>query len=273
MTRAMDLLFVILTHADRTSLEDLIDNVRVFCPRARMLLYNSGADRSLCSELGVPEFPAPHQFGYARITPFFFEIFEWAIRSGDRFDAIVNLETDMLFVRSGYEAFVENLLAGADYLAPNLVEHRSLETRWRPMRSLRPEFERWFDFFGFRYWHGTFSPAQVFSRRYVESLIQHRKYAELRKLVEENRSFTLQEVIFPTLTDFLGLRLRGYPQAHNTSNRYRPYQAVSGVRRALALANAHFVHPVRRNENDPTRVFIRALAGTETAGNSGEGTA
>jgi hypothetical protein len=265
----MDLLFVILAHTDRASLEELVENVRVFCPRARMVLYNSGSDPDLCRKLGEPEFPAAHEFGYAKITPFFFEVFEWAIASGDPFDALVNLETDMLFIRSGYEGFVENQLTEADYLAPNLVERRSLKTRWRPMRSLRPEFEDWFQFFGFCYWHGSFSPAQVFSRRYVESLVQHRGYAELRKLVQQNRSFTLQEVVFPTLTDFLGLRLGGYPKAHSTSNRYRPYQAVSGVRRALTLQDAYFVHPVRRKKDDAAREFIRGLTDTERSRTDG----
>jgi hypothetical protein len=258
-----DLLFVILAHTDPASLGELVDNVRVFCPRARILLYNSGDDSHLCGDLGLPEFPFPRRYGYARIAPFFLDVFEWAIRSGDGFEAIVNLETDMLFIRPGYEAFVDASLARADYLAPNLVERRSLKTRWRPMRSLRPEFERWFEFFGFRYWHGTFSPAQVFSRRYVKTLVGHDKYAELRSLVEENRSFTLQEVLFPTLTDFLGLRLAGYPQEHRATNRYRPYQAVSGVKWAASTPDAYFVHPVRRIKDDPARTLIRELARAE----------
>ena len=146
----MDLLFVILAHADRASLEELVDNVRTFAPRARLLLYNSGDDARLCCNLDVPEVPSRRGFSYARIAPFFLEVFEWLKRSDDPFDAVVNLETDMLFIRPGYEAFVERQLKLADYLAPNLVEHRPLKTRWRPMRSLRPEFQDWFEFLGCR---------------------------------------------------------------------------------------------------------------------------
>jgi hypothetical protein len=266
----MDLLFVILAHSDRPSLEELVNNVRVFCPSARMLFYNSGQNSRLGSDLGILEFQTPRQYGYARITPFFLDIFEWTVRSADGFDAIVNLETDMLFIRPGYQDFIEKRLARADYLAPNLIKRRNLRTRWRPMRSLRPEFERWFEFFGFRYWHGTFSPAQVFSRRYVKALVEHCKYVELRRLVDENLSFTLQEVLFPTLTDFLGLRLLGYPQAHRSSNRYRPYHAVSGVKHALRIPDACFIHPVRRTPDDPARKFVRELTRAERDRNSGE---
>lgn len=255
----MNLLLVVLAHADRRYVRDIVDNIRAFCPQARVLLYNSGDDPGLGTGLGIDHFPSPRCYGYARITPFFLDVFEWAVASGDPFDAIVNLETDLLFIRRGYQAFVARALNQADFLAPNLVRRRRLNSYWRPLRSLRPEFERWFDFFGFRYFHGTFSPAQVFSRRYVHSLVKHRKYPELRRLAEENRSYTLQEVLFPTLTEFLGLRLEGYPASHATSNRYRPYQAVSGVRRALAIPDAHFVHPVRRLETDSARRFIREL--------------
>lgn len=256
----MNLLLVILAHDDRASLEESVGNARAFCPGARLLLYNSGADPKLGAGLPVEHFPSPRRQLYAQITPFFLDLFEWAVESGDRFDAIVNLETDLLFIRRGFEAFVDRCLAGADYVVPNLIRQRRLDAYWRPLRSLRPEFERWFELFGFRYFHAGFSPAQLFSRRYVHELVGHPRYGSLRRLVAENRSFSLQEVLFPTLTDLLGLRLTGYPPEHATSNRYRPYQAVTGVRRALAIRDAYFVHPVRRDPADPARRLIRDLA-------------
>ena len=109
----------------------------------------------------------------------------------------------------------------------------------------------------------------MFSRRYVESLIQHPRYSELRRLVAENRSFSLQEVLFPTLTDFLGLRLLGYPESHRTSNRYRPYQAVSGIHRALATPDVCFVHPIHREPGNPARKLVASLAAAERARNAG----
>lgn len=255
----MDLVLVLLAHDDRTALAEAVDNARSFCPDARLVLYNSGDDPGLGAGLGLTHFPAPRRYRYAGIAGFFLDVFEWLAETGDPFDAVVNLETDLLFIRPGFEAFVDAQLASADYLAPNLVRRRRLDTDWRPMRSLRPEFEDWFQLFGFRHLHGTFSPAQVFSRRYVETLLADPRYPELRRLVAANRSYTLQEVLYPTLTEALGLRLAGYPEAHRTSNRYRPYQAVSGVRRALAIPDAYFVHPVRRTPGDPARRLIGEL--------------
>lgn len=259
----MNLLFVILEHQNHSALRDLVGNLNVFCPDDRIMLYNSGTDASLGADLDIEHFPNPRVFLYARIAGFFLHLFEHLIASGDTFDAVVNLETDMAFIRPGYRNFIARALQQGDYLAPNLVRERRLDAYWRPLRSLRPEFETWFDFFGFRHWHGSFSPAQVFSRRYVETLVAHPRYDELRQLVQANRSFTLQEVLYPTLCDFLGLRLEGYPVAHTTSNRYRPYQAVSGVKRALAIEDAYFVHPVRRDPNDAGFRYIRELENDE----------
>jgi hypothetical protein len=258
-----DLLCVIMAHAHQPALADLVHTVRVFCPRADIVLYNSGDDPALGAGLDLERVPDVRRYDYARVAPMFFDTFEWAVGSGRLFDAIVNLETDLLFIRPGYEDFVGAAMARADYLAPNLVRHRRLSAYWRPMRSLRPEFDHWFEVLGFRYLHGAFSPAQVFSRRYVTALVRHPSYHDLRRLAETTMAFSLQEIIFPTLTDFLGLRLAGYPDSHQKSNRYRPYQAVTGVQRALAIPDAHFVHPVRRDANDPARRFILDLAAAQ----------
>lgn len=256
----MKLLFVILEHRDHSCLAELVTNLRAFCPNDRIMLYNSGIDPLLGCGLDIEFFPRPLQFEYARICGFFLHVFEYLVESGDDFDAVVNLETDLLFIRRGFRDFLQHQLSNADYLGPNLVERRRLDAYWRPMRSLRPEFERWFAFLGFTHLHGTFSPAQVFSRRYVHNLVSHSEYGRLETLVAANRSFTLQEVLFPTLCDFLELRLKGYPKAHATTNRYRPYQATTGVKRALSIPDACFVHPVRRDPDDPARTMIRNLA-------------
>lgn len=253
---------IILAHDDPPSLTDLVRNVRHFCPTADLVLYNSGDDPDLGGGLGLALVPDCRKQLYARITAFFLDAFEWLVRSERMWSAMVNLETDMLFVRPGFEDFVQKRVRDADYIAPNLVRKRPLSTRWRPMRSLRPEFKRWFAFLGFDYLHGTFSPGQIFSRRYVETLLAHPHYGAFKDLVAANRSFTLQEVIFPTLTDLLGLRLAGYPDALRPINRYRPYQAVTGIRRALNTPDAYFVHPVRRALDDPARVFVRNLETT-----------
>jgi hypothetical protein len=253
------LLMPILAHGDQNSLRDLVENVRHFCPGARLLLYNSGADPRLGEGLDLETFPAPRRLLYAKVTPFFLDLFAWAAREGSPFDYLINLETDMLFIRPGFDRFLAGAMAESDYMSPGFRRYTAKTSKWRPIRSLRPELRDWYSLFGFAYTHRGFSPGQVFSRAYVETLVAHPAFPAIRGLVDQNGSYSLQEILFPTLVDFLGLRGRSYPAAVEPANRYRPYQAVSGVKRALTLEDAYFVHPVRRGLDDPARSYIRSL--------------
>ena len=250
---------IIVAHDDPDSLSEMVRNVRYFCPAAKLYLYNSGDNPSLGSGLEIEMVPAPRRLYYAKVTPFFFDMFEWLTNEHIAFDYAINLETDMLFIRKGFEAFISDVMKDCDYMAPRFARFTSKKSRWRPIRSLRPELPEWYKVFGFDYTHEGFSPAQVFSRVYIEKLLNHPGYPEIRRLLKENKSYTLQEVLFPTLVDVLGVNGQSYPVGMEPIIRYRPYQAVGGVKRALALPNAFFVHPVRRELDNPARVFIRSL--------------
>jgi len=263
------LLMAILAHEDERALEELVVNTLTFCPTARLVLYNSGDDLALGTRLTGPRlalFPSPVRLEYSRVTRFFLDVFDWAVATGQEFDFLVNLETDMLFIREGFGKFLARVMDGHEYMTAHFTRHTPKTSRWRPIRSLRPELPRWYDLFGFEHTHRGFSPGQVFSRCYVETLVAHPCYEGLKKLTARNGSNSLQEVLFPTLTEVLGVLGRSYPEALKPVNRYRPYQAVTGVRRALAIDDAYFVHPVRRNPDDPARRTILNL----TAAANGE---
>ncbi len=250
---------VVLAHDNRESLSEFVVNVRRFCPNVSLFLYNSGADNALGNGLDIEMIPSPRHLEYAKITLFFLDVFEWLLNQSHRFEVFINAETDMLFVRRGYERFVSAEMRRCDYMAPLFSRRTSPKSRWRPYRSLRPELPDWFKIWGFEYTNRAFSPAQVFSRTYISRLLNHDKYSRIRQLARENQSFTLQEVLFPTLVDFLKLTGKCYPDGMEPIIRYRPFQAVTGVRRAVAMPNAYLVHPVRRNPDDPARRFIASL--------------
>jgi len=250
---------VILAHDDVSALSDLVENVRCFCPNVRLVLYNSGTNPDFGKGLDLEVLPVSRRQLYAKITPFFFDVFEWLMKNSVMYDYMINLETDMLFIRHGYESWISSTMSGYDYMAPNLVKFVSEKSKWRPYRSLRPELPDWYAFFGFEYVHGAFSPGQVFSRNFIESIVNHNRYPDLKRLVATNKSFTLQEILFPTLPDALGLAGRSYPIKLKPIIRYRPYQGVSGIVRAINTLEAYFVHPVRRENDNAARTLIHSL--------------
>lgn len=250
---------VILAHNDEMSLSDLTRNILYFSPECVPFLYNSGEDANLGAGTGIERIPSTRRLEYAHIMPFFLDIFHWFINEPRKFDYLINAETDMLFFRRGFEAFVKRSMKNYDYMAPLFSRGISKKSKWRPYRSLQNELENWTRLLGFENLNRAFSPGQIFGRKYVERLLNHPKYSEICRLVRMNKSFTLQEVLNPTLVDFLQVRGRSYPDGLEPIIRYRPYQSIAGIKRALKMPNAYFVHPVRRDRKDPARCFITSM--------------
>jgi hypothetical protein len=266
---------VIADHQHDDFLTDLVTTLKVFVPAADIAIYNSGEPRALqrhpVSRSAIL-LPATRKLAYAKVTPFFFDMFEWA--SGQPYDYVVNAETDMAWIKPGFEGFLATAMAGFDYMAAAFKRDTPSSSRWRPYRSLLPELAELRGILGRSGTHQAFSPGQVFSAKYIRSLLDSAFYEELRAFVERNqaldRSFTLQEVLMPTLADVLGLPIREYPPHLATFNRYRPYHAAKSVHRAATVADAYFVHPVRRQHDDPARMTVRRLVGSAFAGEEGQ---
>jgi len=256
------LCFVVLDHRNDRYFADLVRSLRAFCPDAEVFWYDSGATVRDPVVDGVRRMPVGRRLQYAKVTPFFFDMFEWAVDQG--YDYVVNAESDMAFIQPGYERFLDQAMRDVDYLSPGFSRATPRTSRWRPYRSLRSELPELMSILGIDYTNGCFSPGQVFSAKYISTLLASPLYGRIRAFVEGNqlpgRSFTLQEVLLPTLADVLGLAVQDYPPYFATFNRYRPYHGRHAVSRALDITDVHFIHPVRRAEDDPARQAARTLA-------------
>jgi hypothetical protein len=255
---------VICDHRNDMYLQDLVDGIERFCTRSDIAWYNSCGMRPLPGSAGMllTMLPQSRPLDYAKVTPFFLDMFEWA--AGQSYDFIVNAETDMAFVQSGYERFIAEAMSEADHLAPGYARNVPRTSRWRPYRSLRGKLPELLAILGATNVHRCFSPGQVFSARYIGKLVTSTWYTDLRDFVSRNqqpdRSFSFQEVLLPTVGDVLGLRSADYPAHLASVNRYRPYHASASILRARETRDAYFVHPVRRDEADGARQIVRQLA-------------
>ncbi|MGH3943113.1 MAG: hypothetical protein ACRDTG_31725 [Pseudonocardiaceae bacterium] len=251
-------------HRHDEHLTDLVGSLRAFVPAADIAIYNSGETESLRAHPvhgSVPVLPVGRPLNYAKVTPFFLDMFEWA--GGQGYDYIVNAETDMVWIKPGFESFLADIMQGYDYMAPGFKRDTPRTSRWRPYRSLRPELPELLALLGLTSTNQCFSPAQVFSTRYINTVVNSPLYPQLREFVIRNqapdKSFTLQEVLLPTLVDVFSLSGRDYLAHLKSVNRYRPYHAAGSVRRALDIPDAYFVHPIRRDNSDLARVAVRRL--------------
>jgi hypothetical protein len=262
---------VIADHRHDESLTDLVRSIRAFAPAVEIALYNTGEAHSLQQHPAAREaavLPSSRPLEYAKVTPFFLDMFEWA--AGERYDFIVNAETDMAWIKPGFDEFIFAAMKGFAYMAPNFARGTPRTSRWRPYHSLRPELPELLDILGVSATNQCFSPGQIFSSRYIDSVTSSRIYPELRSFVARNqgpgRSFSLQEVLLPTLADVFSLAATDYPGHLKSVNRYRPYHAAPSVERAATTPGAYFVHPIRRDSGDPARLVVRnLLAGRQPA--------
>lgn len=251
--------FVVVNDQVDNSFSDLVRGIRTFCPEADIAWYYSGPRRRELD--GLITVPRARPLKYAKITPAFFDVLEWAAEQD--YDHIVNVETDMTFIRPGFLRFVEGQMQDVDYLAPRLRRRTPAVSQWPAYRSLRSELPELLSLLGMTYTNRCFNPGQVFSRRYASAVVSSDIYPALRGFVERNqrpgRSNTLQELILPTLADRFELSSRTYPDDLAVFNRYRPFQGTHDLALARDHPDAYFLHPVRREDDDPVRVFSRAL--------------
>lgn len=245
---------VVIAH-EINGLDDLLQSSQRFAPGLELVLYDSGVD-CLGQVTGLPTIPTARPLRYAKIGTCFLDIVEWFVEEAAGV-AWINLESDMLFIRPGFTDWLATEMITADYLAARLhrVKPRS---NWRPARSLRAEGRRTLlDLLGSDALYGAFSPGQVFGARFCRLMVEHARFHELRQFMLRNEqdggAYSMQETVFPTAAMALGMRVARYPDGSQFSNRYRPYFGRSGVTRALADESVYFVHPVRRDPDDPAR--------------------
>lgn len=253
--------FAVLEHRADEYLRDVVANLRAFCPTADVVLYWSGRPERCPDD--VPVVPASRPLAYGKLAPFFLDTFEWA---ADRdYDYVVNVESDMFLVRPGFPEFLDEAMRGYDYLGCQFHRGISRTSQWKPYRSLwrKPELPHLLSVLGLEHLNQCFNPGQVFGIEYVRRLLASPSYSDIRRFVERNqgggRSYALEEILLPTLVDHLGLRARAYPATANKANRFRPYLSLAELTQAAADPDVYFVHPVRREEDDPARQAARRL--------------
>ncbi len=252
--------FVIISDRIDDCFQDLLSGLRTFCPSVDVAWYNSG--RRQPAPPGVIAIPHSRPLKYAKITPSLFDMLEWA--ADQDYAWVMNVESDMAFIKPGFEKFVEEQLKDVDYIAPGFRTHIPDISEWPAYRSLRAELPELLTILGMSHTNRCFNPGQVFSHTYFRTLTSSEIYADIRAFVERNqrpdRSFTLQELILPTLVDRFGLSARPYPDDVAIFNRYRPYLSAYDIELAERHPDAYFIHPVRREVQDPVRSFVKKLA-------------
>jgi hypothetical protein len=250
--------FAILVHNDRDLVKQLIDNVRYYCPNSTIVLYNGGNDPALCEGLGVPVCPTSRKLERGWTTIYFMEIMEWLEELGVEYEYFINIDSDALFVKKGYEEFIQTQMKDADYMA---VKLRIPEEDWYIGEELKKDSKRWKAIFNLKPFYGVFNVGQVISRPMVKALLDPKIKQNLKNALIETTSFGTDEVFYVNMAVELGFRVKSYPNKMDERMiRYRPYFTVKEMISCLNKAECSCLcHPVIRDQADPVRNLILNL--------------
>lgn len=252
--------FVILSNHLDDSFHELIRALRTFCPDSDIAWYNSGRRES--PPPGIRKIPTSRPLKYAKIAPALFDMLEWTGQHD--YDCMVNVETDLAIIKPGFEQFIEEQMTEVDYLAHGFRRRTPTISMWPAYRGIQSELSTLLSILGMNYTNRCFNPAQAFSRKYISTLLSSDIYPNLRAFTERNQrpelSYVLEELILPTLADRFELSARPYPADVAIFNRYRPYHGPDDLALALRNPAAYFIHPVRRDPDDPVRAAVSALS-------------
>lgn len=132
--------FAILAHNRREVVFDLLDNIRCYCPNSSVVLYNGGDDPELCKGLGYPVCPTSRKLDYGVTAIYMLEVMEWLEDIDYSYDILINLDSDVLFAREGFEQYILNEMNDKDYMG---VCTKIPDDDFYCLVQLRQEIDQW----------------------------------------------------------------------------------------------------------------------------------
>ncbi|MGZ4135561.1 MAG: hypothetical protein ACXVC1_08355, partial [Tumebacillaceae bacterium] len=249
--------FALFAEDDETVLRGQVENIRRFLPGSKIVLYNGGTDPNFGKSipLAVCPFsrPLPGQKGR-----FLLDIMRWLEQTTLEYDFLVPITSDVLFIRSGFETYLEELMDGYDCMGVNLSIQPTAEenSTWEPGLSMWREWGRWQPFFGVNSFYGTLEEMQVYRRTLVRRLVQEVDFGHLERLLATTQAVGLEQILPATLAVSRGARHRSYPLESAEFVRLGAPLEVEDVLVALRQPQVYFLHPFAASTEDPARQWV-----------------
>jgi hypothetical protein len=257
----------VLVHENTDCVFDLVRNLRFFDRDSPIVVYDGSGggalvlDPDALEELGAVAHPAPKRMDWCRVHGYMFDCLEFALDHYE-FDALTTVDSDQLLIRHGYSTAVQRAIADRPRAGLLATPHpTNLPGNRIPVP---PDHEQWESLrapFGYRgklqlpIW--IFWPGTVFTRAAATAVCALRDDPTLAGVMEKsNENTATEEVVFSTLATLLGYEVVQKPW-NDRFLRWRPPLDSREVAEALADPGCYWLHPVRRDRDDPARAYLR----------------
>lgn len=250
--------FAILVHNHKEALKDQIDNIKYFCPHSSIVLYNGGNDPTLCQGFNLPICPSSKKLRYpTTISLYMIEVMQWLVNIHYEYDYLINLDSDCLFAKKGFERFLEAEMKSKDYMG---VKVRSPTNNWIPYKNFLKEWATWKLVFKLDELYCCFNVGQTYSKKLVEEIVRMSRRNHIKQKLLRTKSKGIVEIIFVSLAHKLGYKPHPYPIDVAGSIRYRPHFTANEIRNHVRNNERQYLfHPIYRSMNDEARTWIRGL--------------
>ncbi|MET0463427.1 MAG: glycosyltransferase [Chitinophagaceae bacterium] len=269
-------IYACLVHERSDCIEDLVRNLYYNDPASVILLYNGSNDPGLIpADFPYASFnavihpnPIPAKHGY--LHRFALDCMEFALDQYE-FDCLTIVDSDQLCIRKGYPAYlaatIGTLFSSTGMLSsnPDRIDRHN-KKNYVALQAFS-EYELWkpflekFDKGEEKFVHWTFWPSAVFMRHAVHDLVQlFKNDTQLQHIMEHTGIWASEEVILPTLVRLLGYEIRSNPCEYDLV-RYKLPLNVDEIKRNVRKQNIFWIHPVKREFDDPVRKWVREWNG------------
>lgn len=248
--------FALIAHTQSDCVSDLLDSVNFYAPGSRVLLFNGGHDLTLGDRLGIEtcRYSRPVSWGRG-LQHFLLSVIRQMHEDGWEYDYLVSLDSDMLLVGEGLGERLDGLMSGIDYMAAFYrVEPRG--SRWLWSERMYKQWRQWGPLLGPEPLRTCYNPGQVLSAEYARRLLEWPMLKQLRHELERSKLQVLEELVWPSLVDTLGMRGRAWPdlEASALHGLHTPRRVSE-----LQAEGAILLHKVNMDLSAPERVYARAV--------------
>jgi len=249
--------FAILAHENEEVLINQIKNIKYYNPRCKIILYNGGMDPTFGLKSNIPICPKSRPLKKEKLGRFFLDIMTWLEETKEDYDYLVNLDSDVMFIKRGYEEYLNEHMQGYDCMGINMGIQRSPmdAPHWVPGMNMWSEWAKWQPFFGTDYFCGTLNSMQVYRNEIVTKLLTNLDIVKLETLFQITEVYALEEMLYATLAVRCGGKYRSYPSECAEFVGWVPL-SIEQLNTAQKKKDVYFVHPIDRSMDNPSRQWL-----------------
>jgi glycosyltransferase involved in cell wall biosynthesis len=254
--------FAILAHENEGILRVQIENVRRFNPNSFIVVYNGGPNKKFAQNLDIPVCPYSQPLRYGNLTRYFYDTMRWLEELNVEYDFFINLDNDVLFIKEGFEEFIEEAMQGYDCMGPHMhIQHSRFDyPRFIPGLTMWREWDKWQPFFKTNFFARYFNPGQVYSRKIIRKMLSFESFDLVENLWRNSNVAALEEMFWITFSICNGGKCREYPWDFTESLqfvRHKPEITKEEVTLAIQKPHYYWIHPIKGNNLIDMHLFLK----------------